>query len=288
MPFPSEPRPRDRADAPGLSARAAAGGGAVLALDGSPIAVRDMAAPGESGWKRTGLWQALRRLRGRARKLRRKLPKRPSRRHANPYATHLPVLIGVAAIVRPKAFLEYGSGVISTPTLLDRSMFPDLESVVSLENDAEWLDRVAAATDDARLELRLVDGSVRRAVAAAEVNAADMVLIDDSRAVEDRAATIEAVLDSLDPAVPTTILVHDAETPEYLSLLRSKTARGGSLEGAHLFVFDAFEPHTGCLSTDPRCTPSRLRALNRRIARQTATTQPDDLAAWADLLINRD
>ena len=238
----------------------------------------------EPRWKRSLLWQTLRHLRGRVRKALDKGGRLPSRRHATPYATHLPVLIAVANVIRPQTLVEYGSGLISTPAFLDRTLFPDLQTAISFEDDADWMGRVAAATDDDRLSLRLADGAVAAAVDAVNVDAADLILIDDSCAAADRAATIAAVLRFLPRSGPTTVLVHDAETPEYLATLRDAVALGNPLDGATLFVFDAFEPHTACLSTAPLCTLGDLRTINREIARSAEAVAPDDTAAWASLL----
>jgi len=56
-----------------------------------------------------------------------------------PYATHIPVLVGVAAACLPDRLVEFGSGDFSTLTFLDETVFPSLLSIESYENNPQWM-----------------------------------------------------------------------------------------------------------------------------------------------------
>ena len=62
----------------------------------------------------------------------------------DPYATHLPVLREIGAMRPIRRVLEFGAGMYSTPLFLDRTAYPDLEVLVSVEDDWEWLQRIKA------------------------------------------------------------------------------------------------------------------------------------------------
>ena len=112
---------------------------------------------------------------------------------ATPYATHMPVLIALAVVVRPRRVLELGSGPFSTSLFLDKDVFPDLETLVSYEDDEEWapvvMDALGTAT---RLDFRMVD-EVREAVPVADLDSFDLIFIDDSRTAGERSQTIRTV-----------------------------------------------------------------------------------------------
>ena len=57
------------------------------------------------------------------------------RTHASPYATHLPVLSAASSVMKVRSVLELGSGPFSTPLFLGRRVFPDLEKLISHEDD---------------------------------------------------------------------------------------------------------------------------------------------------------
>lgn len=64
-------------------------------------------------------------------------------RAANAHATHVPVLVGLARLLNVERVIEYGCGEYSTLTFFNRSAFPRLSKLLSLENDAEWFARMA-------------------------------------------------------------------------------------------------------------------------------------------------
>ena len=240
----------------------------------------------EPAWKRSGLWRILRRTRGAVRKRVRRTttsiraavaPPRP--RHAEPFTTHLPILAALAVHRPVRRVVEYGSGLISTPAFLDRTLFPDLEQIVSYENDAAWSHKVAEAIDDERLHLRTVRDAVADAVVAAETAAADLIFIDDSVSEPERAATIRAALATLaatDPAAAPVVVIHDFETAGYRDAAATRPRGWTATE------FDAFLPHTGLVCSGEAAAALPLTAIARTLKRNTAT-RPSDTAAWRTL-----
>ena len=86
-------------------------------------------------------------------------------RAANPYLTHIPILLGLARCRPVVSVLEFGCGEISTRAFLDRRYFPDLQCLESYENDAVWAERLQSQIGtEPRLDLHLVNGAVASAV----------------------------------------------------------------------------------------------------------------------------
>src|SRR5437867_4249495 len=63
-------------------------------------------------------------------------------RHAKPYATHVPALIGLAYIIPVRTVVEFGAGLVSTPAFLDPVSFPLVRRLTSYETDGEWYDTI--------------------------------------------------------------------------------------------------------------------------------------------------
>lgn len=116
----------------------------------------------------------------------------------DPYASHLPTLKFVLALVKPKMVLELGAGLYSTQAFLD---CPTVERVRSIETDKEWARRV----QDERLTMRLVDDTVE--ALPASLTDYDLVFVDNADNFTDRERTIRAVLGREHPVT----VIHDAE-----------------------------------------------------------------------------
>ena len=154
-------------------------------------------------------------------------------RARNDYATHLPILIGLASMREIRSVLEFGCGRYSTLTFLNRSAFPRLERLASVENDAAW----AEVTNDPRWTLKLIDGETSDSVSDLDLEQFDLILIDDSKTSAQRAATIRAVARK-QPQRPW-ILIHDYEVNEY------RTAAKGF---KYRYAFKTYNPQTGLVS----------------------------------------
>ncbi|HKG96351.1 MAG TPA: class I SAM-dependent methyltransferase, partial [Pyrinomonadaceae bacterium] len=155
-------------------------------------------------------------------------------RARNDYATHVPILIGLAQIREIKTVLEFGCGHYSTLTFLNRSAYPDLEKLQSIENDASWAATSQEATNDKRWALKLVDGEIADSVPHVDLEAFDLILIDDSKSSAQRKATIRAIA-SRWPQRPW-VVIHDYEIEEY-----QKAATGFKQR----YTFKAYNPQTG-------------------------------------------
>lgn len=193
-------------------------------------------------------------------------PRRPN----NAYATHVPILIGLASMCEIKSVLEFGCGYYSTLTFLNRSVFPHLERLQSIENDATWASTIQeAANNDKRWVLNLVDGEIADAVtreAAKSLEAYDLILIDDSQTCTQRAATINAVA-ACRPERPW-IVIHDYEMEEY------RTAARG-FEQRH--TFKPYTPQTGLVGNK---ATSEVKSLRPVLKKHSRKLEPDDLKGW--------
>lgn len=193
-------------------------------------------------------------------------------RAGNDYATHIPVLIGLAAIRPIRRVLEFGCGHYSTKTFLDRSAFPDLKELRSVENDQAWAATMREAVkEDSRCVVTVVNGAMCDSVEKFDVESFDLILVDDSTNAEQRAATIRA-LSAFHPLNPW-LVIHDYEVEEYCR---------ASAGFAQRFTFKAYNPHTGLISNS--AFPSALKTLERRLKDNCLRLAPDDVAAWLRIL----
>src|ERR1044071_6161306 len=135
-------------------------------------------------------------------------------RALNDYATHVPILIGLARLREIRSVLEFGCGYFSTLTFLNRAAFPHIERLQTVENDVTWAETIhEAAKSDERWTLKLVRGEIADSVPALDFEAFDLVPLDASNTSEQRSATIRAVARK-QPQQPW-IAIHDFEVKEY-------------------------------------------------------------------------
>ena len=188
-------------------------------------------------------------------------------RARNDYSTHVPVLIGLARLREIRRVLEFGCGYYSTLTFLNRAAFPQLEKLHSVENDSSWADTLSeVAKNDDRWVLNLVAGEIAESVSDLDLEAFDLILIDDSRTSEQRAATIRGVA-SRRPQRPW-ILIHDFEVAEY-----QQAARGFSQR----YSFKAYNPQSGLVFNKPH---TAVKSLNKVLKEKSKSLEPDDVKGW--------
>jgi hypothetical protein len=188
-------------------------------------------------------------------------------RARNDYATHVPILIGLARMREIKNVLEFGCGYYSTLTFLNRSIFPQLERLQSVENDSSWGETLQeVAGKDNRWVLKLIEGEIANAVSNLNLEAFDLILIDDSTSSAQRAATIRATANRR-PQRPW-IVVHDFEVEEYQRAARDFGKR---------YIFKSYNPQTGlvCNNGGPDIKP-----LNKILRQKSRSLEPDDLRRW--------
>jgi predicted O-methyltransferase YrrM len=212
---------------------------------------------------------ALRGLKAMLRPARRRLLG-PVERSEKDYATHIPVLLGLARVMRIENVLELGCGDYSTLTFLNAVAFPSLVSLHSLETDQGWLDRIRAAVgDDPRVSTRLVSRGMRSMIEQTNLDDYDLVFVDDSTSAEDRAATIRAL--SANRPKRAVVVIHDFEIQAY---------REAAAAFQHQFIFKAFNPQTGVVWNGDKNFGRPLRETSSVIKHYAKTVEPDDVSGW--------
>jgi len=187
-------------------------------------------------------------------------------RALNAFATHVPVLIGLGQSRKIQRVLEFGCGKYSTLTLLNRSVFPHLDRLHSIENDDSWAAMIQeAAKHDSRWSLQLVNGEIAGSVADLDFEAFDLIMIDDSQTSTQRAATIRAVAGK-QPQRPL-IVIHDFEVEEY-----RKAATGFK----YRHRFRAYNPETGVVGN---CV-AEWKGIDRIIRSKAKVFEPDAIEKW--------
>ena len=203
--------------------------------------------------------------------LRRRVKYFSTPRALNDYATHIPILIGLARLREIRSVLEFGCGHYSTLTFLNTSAFPDLEQLHSVENDSAWAATIQeAAKHDRRWTLQLVNAEISDCIADLDLESFDLILIDDSKTSDQRAATIRAIA-AKQPQHPW-IVIHDFEVDEY---------RNAASTFTHRHRFRAYNPETGVVSN---CAAD-IRSLARSIKQNARTLEPDDIEAWSNTIL---
>jgi hypothetical protein len=192
-------------------------------------------------------------------------------RDAVPYATHLPVLVGLSSIVRPKVVVEFGSGTYSTLTFLNRAIFPSLESLISLEDDTAWYEKMKQlVAADKRASLRLVAGSVASRIASIAWSAVDLIFVDDSEE-RGRSVTLNELSKHIS-SIP--VVLHDYNSPRLRWATRTFERR---------YFFSIWNPQTCVLWNGNLPWDWHLKTLNA-ILRSHRKVSVDDTAVWNETL----
>lgn len=198
---------------------------------------------------------------------------RLAERDQMPYATHIPVLMGLSRLVNPKTVIEFGSGEFSTPMFLDRGVFPALQSMKSYENNRDWHAKVATlVSSDSRGGVELVNGPIASAVTARDVQKAELIFVDDSDE-RGRIETIKAIAGLKPRDIP--VIVHDFE----LWRLR----RTGQLFEQR-FTFNLWNPQTAVLWSGTPPWSSRLPQLASLLRRNIGAAKLTHAPEWAHIL----
>lgn len=191
-------------------------------------------------------------------------------RSDEPYATHVPVLVGISAVCRPKLLIEFGSGTFSTLSFLDKEAFPSLERVESYENNLEWFEQIQKKIPfNALVKLNFVEGEMYRAVQSANTASASMIFIDDSPTDAARVPTVEEVARGCG-AEPVVVL-HDND----LWRLRLATRKF-----ENRVSFNAFNPQCCVMwNGHPERMPV-LKKVNRIICLHANDVALTDIRTW--------
>jgi hypothetical protein len=192
-------------------------------------------------------------------------------RARNDYATHVPILIGLARSHKIRSVLEFGCGYYSTLTFLNRSAFPDLERLQSIENDASWAETFQDGIRDNRWVLNSVNGEIAESVSTLDLEAFDLILIDDSKTSTQRAATIRAIADRQPQRAR--IVIHDYEVEEYRNAAKGFKQR---------HAFRSYNPQTGVVCNQAN---GNLKTLGQLLRANSKQLEPDDVERWIQAFV---
>lgn len=191
------------------------------------------------------------------------------------FASHLPILVGLASLMPVRLVLELGAGHYSTPTFLDRGAFPKLEKLCSVEDDPVWVDKMSEVVrEDARVDLVTVAKPMSEAVAKFQAGTYDLVLVDDSTGQDERAETIRRVADDSTGSTAL-VMIHDYEWELYQEAAAQFRRR---------FQFTALVPNTGVVWNKAPVRFRQLKRLNALIEAHSRRTKPQDLQEWVRIL----
>lgn len=191
-----------------------------------------------------------------------------------PYASHLPVIIGLARIIKIKRVLELGSGLFSSVAFLNKLAFPDLTELHSVENDGRWAQEVSSKITDLRFKYTVLDFSICSFLEQISLNDYDLIFIDDSSEVTDRAETISLASKML--AKDCFMVIHDYEVQQY---------RDSSKSIKNKFSFNLIYPNTAILWNDASIDRKRMSQLYQLIRRHKHEIPVEGTDNWA-LLFN--
>lgn len=191
------------------------------------------------------------------------------------FASHLPVLAGLARLFPVRRVLELGAGHYSTPAFLDRSAFGDLEALRSVEDDPVWVDKLSEVVrDDPRVDLVTVQKPMSEAVAGLRAGDYGLVLVDDSTGQAERIETIRNVAASASGSAAL-VVIHDYEWKVYQQAAAKFRRR---------FAFTALVPNTGVLWNKAQVEFRRLEELNALIAEHRDRIKPQDFSGWVRIM----
>jgi len=192
-------------------------------------------------------------------------------RSEHPYATHLPVLVGVASAFQPQMVLEFGSGDFSTLTFLDKVAFPSVLRVDSYENNLEWLQHLQTKlADNPRVACHYFDGRMKDVVSGDIVEAADLIFIDDSPTGWERAHTVKKVARICSERQLT--IVHDYDLPGIRVACR---------KFEHRFSFTSFTPQCCAVWNGDPQRKTLLEGVALRLQENAAHLDVVDARGWA-------
>lgn len=191
----------------------------------------------------------------------------------NPVASHIPVFIGISKIIKIHKILELGSGNYSTPLFLDKQIFPDLEFVVSYENDILWYNEIKQKfLNEDRLKLKYCDALMKDIVKDLDISEFDLIFVDDSREAKLRSQTIECISKKINNK--NFLAIHDFEVKAY------KEATGTELKK---FKFDAIFPNTGLAWRNKEINKNYFSKINKLIKKNSSLGIPEDIQFWNNL-----
>jgi hypothetical protein len=192
-------------------------------------------------------------------------------RSEHPHATHIPVLVGVAAACLPERLIEFGSGNFSTLAFLDETVFPSLLRIESYENDSYWMQQMERKlAGNPRVAYRYFEGRMRGAVSGASLAEADLIFVDDSLTGWERAHTVREVARTCHER-PITI-VHDYELPGIRMACR---------KFEHRVAFTPFTPQSCAVWNGNPHRKALLESVAHRLKENASRLSVANARGWA-------
>lgn len=186
----------------------------------------------------------------------------------DPYATHLPVLVGLATRREIRAVLEIGSGKHSTALFMNKAIYRHTEEITSYENNSHWFAMMKSVVQgDSRVDLRFREGDLSDYVKEVDVSRYDLVFVDDAMTAAARAATVEAVLRQN----PKVVVIHDFEVFAYRRIAHRLSEP---------YRIKALLPNVGVCGN---MTRADLRRIEVVISKNKAKIPVDDVGQWYDV-----
>ncbi len=145
------------------------------------------------------------------------------------FATHINLLRALGPGIR--TVLELGAGEFSTQLFLDRRYYPDLEELVTVEQNREWV----IAPDDMRHKIAIVAEPIEPFLGLVGLDACDLIFADNSMLRERRCDTLRWLACHVGRSL---VVAHDFEIEMY---------REAAAGFDHAIIDDRQEPWTALL-----------------------------------------
>jgi hypothetical protein len=179
-------------------------------------------------------------------------------------ASHVPVLVLLSCLFKIKSVLEIGSGPLSTHLFLDRKIYSDLETLVSVETDPEWIAKMKASTaGDNRV--KFIEHIPQR------LHKYDLVFIDGPQDEKARGAVIKSMLLK---RLNGLFVVHDINNPQYSARMNFKLKR---------YIFKFVVPYTGVFRREVVLPISQFTAAEALIQDKFNKFE-EDWTSWKQIM----
>jgi hypothetical protein len=146
--------------------------------------------------------------------------------------SHIPVLDLIKRLSRVRRILELGSGVYSTPKLLE---FPEIELLISYEDSKPWFDKVAKIKHD-KFKL-ILEGNLSGLAKWIDLEEFDLIFIDCCEFKEQRIEVVREISKRRPDAI---VVIHDFDDEQV-------KWPDSIVEFDNVIVYDKLWPTTGIL-----------------------------------------
>jgi hypothetical protein len=183
------------------------------------------------------------------------------------HASHLPILIGLGTMLPIKSVFEFGAGMYSTTTFLNRDVYPLVDRFTSLESDLTWAQKVLDAVpgDD---RIQFINSTEHYAPSGY-----DLVFVDNGPE-QHKIETIRYM--TLDFGSNGLYVIHDSECGTYANEIRKFT---------HSWFFYDFNPATAVASTAGFSMQQHqaIQAIAQKIT-SNDHVNPTDVKRWKEIM----